>query len=94
MWSSGLWAVPLLDGCDFPKIPCDVQVKNEEVIVRMCSKALGVKVAVRQVGRADQSKVTETQITSKDFPKRGHACIEQEVEAEQRGCSKVTGAGI
>lgn len=28
----------------------------------------GLEVAVRQVGRADQSKVAEVQITSKDFP--------------------------
>lgn len=50
--------------------------------------------AVRQVGRADQSKVTELQITSKDFPKRGHARVEQELRRNNRGCSKFTGAGV
>jgi hypothetical protein len=50
---------------------------------KMLRSSRGYKVAVRQVGRTDQSKVTEVQITSKDFPSAATR-IEQEVEAETR----------
>ena len=56
----------------------------------MLRSSRGRKVAVRQVGRTDQVKVTEVQITTKGFA----SAATQEVEAEQRGSSKVTSAGV